>query len=138
MAVFPKAFLIGVVAGLRSLTAPSAVSLAARSGRLPLKNSGLAFLGSSRARWILGALAASELIVDKLPQTPSRKAAVGFAARLASGSLSGAAIGAAEGALAVGLLAGVLGAVTGTLGGYEARKRLVAATGGHDLPIALL
>ncbi len=30
------------------------------------------------------------------------------------------------------------GAVVGTLGGYEARKRLVAATGGKDLPIALL
>ena len=26
----------------------------------------------------------------------------------------------------------------GTLGGYEARKRLVAATGGRDLPIALV
>lgn len=37
-----------------------------------------------------------------------------------------------------GLIAGALGAVLGTLGGYEARKRLVAATGGKDLPIALL
>jgi uncharacterized membrane protein len=27
--------------------------------------------------------------------------------------------------------------VLGTLGGYQARKRLVAATGGRDLPIAL-
>jgi uncharacterized membrane protein len=27
--------------------------------------------------------------------------------------------------------------VLGTLGGYEARKRLVAVTGGRDLPIAL-
>ena len=34
--------------------------------------------------------------------------------------------------------AGVIGAVLGTLGGYEARKRLVAARGGRDLPIALL
>jgi uncharacterized membrane protein len=33
--------------------------------------------------------------------------------------------------------AGVIGAVLGTLGGYEARRRLVAANGGHDLPIAL-
>ena len=37
-----------------------------------------------------------------------------------------------------GLIAGAIGAVLGTLGGYEARKRLVAATGGKDLPIALL
>jgi uncharacterized membrane protein len=34
--------------------------------------------------------------------------------------------------------AGVVGAVLGTLGGYELRSRLVAATGGRDLPIALL
>jgi uncharacterized membrane protein len=37
-----------------------------------------------------------------------------------------------------GLGAGIVGAVLGTLGGYEARKRLVAATGGRDLPIALV
>ena len=34
--------------------------------------------------------------------------------------------------------AGVIGAVLGTLGGYQARRRLVAAVGGKDLPIALL
>jgi uncharacterized membrane protein len=33
--------------------------------------------------------------------------------------------------------AGIIGAVLGTLGGYQARKRLVAANGGHDLPVAL-
>ncbi len=47
-------------------------------------------------------------------------------------------LGTAGGSLVGGLIAGVIGAVIGTLGGYEARKRLVAATGGKDLPIALL
>jgi uncharacterized membrane protein len=32
----------------------------------------------------------------------------------------------------------VIGSIVGTLGGYEARFRLVRATGGKDLPIALL
>jgi uncharacterized membrane protein len=32
----------------------------------------------------------------------------------------------------------MIGAVVGTLGGYEFRARLVKATGGKDLPIALL
>jgi uncharacterized membrane protein len=36
------------------------------------------------------------------------------------------------------LLAGVLGSIFGTLSGYEFRNRLVKATGGNDLPIALL
>jgi uncharacterized membrane protein len=55
-----------------------------------------------------------------------------------TGALSGAALGAPEGALVGGLLAGALGGVAGTLGGYEFRSRLVKATGGKDLPIALV
>ena len=138
MSAFLFAFLIGVVAGLRSLTAPAVVSWAARLGWLHLENTGLAFLGSAITPWILSAMAIGELIADKLPKTPSRKAPASFAFRIVTGALSGAAIGAAGQALAGGLGAGVLGAVAGTLGGYEARTRLVRATGGKDLPIALL
>jgi len=138
MPVLGLAFLIGVVAGLRALTAPAAVSWGARLGWLHLENTGLAFLGAAAAPWILGVMAVGELINDKLPKTPSRKAPPAFVARIASGALSGAAVGAASGELTGGLIAGVVGAVAGTLGGYEARKRLVAATGGKDFPIALL
>ena len=51
-----------------------------------------------------------------------------FGARIVLGALSGAAIGATAGSTIGGLIAGVIGAVIGTLGGAEARKRLVAAT----------
>ena len=88
--------------------------------------------------YILSVLAIGELIADKLPRTPTRKAVPGFVARVASGALCGAALGAAGQSLVGGLLAGVTGAVAGTLGGYEFRSRLVKATGGKDLPIALL
>jgi uncharacterized membrane protein len=54
------------------------------------------------------------------------------------GAFCGAALGAPSQGLIGGLLAGALGAVAGTLGGYEARMRLVKAIGGKDLPIALL
>jgi uncharacterized membrane protein len=47
-------------------------------------------------------------------------------------------IGTVGGSLIGGAIAGVIGSVIGTLGGYEARKRLVAIVGGKDLPIALL
>ena len=50
----------------------------------------------------------------------------------------GAVFGATGDSLIGGLIAGILGAVAGTLGGYEFRVRLVRATGGKDLPIALL
>jgi uncharacterized membrane protein len=40
-------------------------------------------------------LAVVELVADQLPQTPSRKAPMGFGARLVTGALCVAAIGAA-------------------------------------------
>ena len=138
MSPYILAFLIGVVAGLRALTAPAAVSWAARIGWLNLENTWLAFLGFAATPYILSLLAIGELINDKLPKTPSRKAPPSFAVRLLSGALCGAAVGATDQALVGGLMAGVLGAAAGTLGGYEFRARLVRATGGNDLPIALL
>jgi uncharacterized membrane protein len=138
MSTYVFAFLIGVIAGLRSMTAPAAVSWAARLGWLHLENTWLAFLGSAATPYILTVLAIGELIADKLPKTPSRKAPPGFIGRVVSGALCGAALGATNQALIGGLLAGVLGAVTGTLGGYEFRARLVRAIGGKDFPIALL
>ncbi len=138
MSTYVLAFLIGVVAGLRALTPLAAASWAARFGWLHLENTWLAFLGYAATPYIISVLAIGELISDKLPKTPSRKAPPGFIARIVTGSLCGAAIGAASQLLFGGLVAGALGAVAGTLGGYEFRSRLVRAIGGKDLPIALL
>ena len=107
MTAYVLAFLIGVVAGLRSLTAPAVVSWAARFGWLHLEDTGLAFLGYTFTPWVLSVLAIGELIADKLPKTPSRKAPPGFVARLVTGSLCGAALGAASQGLIGGLVAGV-------------------------------
>jgi uncharacterized membrane protein len=138
MSLYVLAFLIGVIAGLRSLTAPAVVSWAASLGWLHLENTGLAFLGYVRTRYLLSVLAIVELVADKLPKTPSRKAPASFAVRLVAGGLCGAAFGAAGPSRIGGLLAGVVGSVVGTLGGHEFRVRLVKAIGGNDLPIALL
>jgi len=137
MIPYVLAFLIGVVAGLRALTAPAVVSWAARLGWLHLENTWLAFLGYAASPYILSVLAIVELIADKLPKAPSRKAPPGFTARLVTGALCGAAL-AADRSLVGGLVVGVIGSVAGTLGGYEFRVRLVKAIGGNDLPIALL
>src|SRR5689334_22313481 len=138
MSLYLLAFLIGVAAGLRSMTPPAAVSWAARLGWLHLENTPLAFLGFAATPYILSLFAIGELISDKLPKTPSRKTLVPFTARIVTGAFSGAALGAASGALPGGMIAGALGAVAGTLAGYEFRWRLVKAAGGKDLPIALL
>jgi uncharacterized membrane protein len=136
--LYVLAFLIGVVAGLRSMTPPAAVSWAARLGWLHLENTPLAFLGYAATPYILSLFAIAELINDKLAKTPSRKTLAPFIARIVTGAFSGAALGAPSGTLPGGLLAGALGGVVGTLAGYEFRRRLVKATAGKDLPIALL
>lgn len=131
------ALLIGIVAGLRSMTAPTAISWAAAAGWLPLKGTWLAWLGWWGTPWIFTLLALAELVADKLPTTPSRKSPPGFIGRLISGALCGAAIGLAASSLPLCLIAGVVGAVLGTFGGYAARMALCRAFG-TDLPAALV
>src|SRR5512145_2062033 len=99
MTVSLLALLLGVVAGLRAMTAPAAVSWAAHLGWLDLSRSWLAFLGGAWARWILTLLALGELVTDQLPSTPSRTVPIQFATRIFVGGLCGAAIGATGGQL---------------------------------------
>lgn len=115
------------------MTPYAAVSWAARLGWLHLDGTWLAFLAYPATPYILSVLALGELINDKLPKTPSRKAPAPFIVRIVMGALSAAAVGGTS-----LMLIGAVGAVVGTLGGYEFRSRLVKATGGKDLPIALL
>ena len=137
MTILLLAILIGIIAGLRSMTAPAVVSWAARLGWIHVGSSWLAFLGYSWTPWILSVAAVGELIADKLPSTPSRKQPPSFAFRIVSGAFSGAAIGISRGSLLLGILGGAIGAVIGTLGGAAARSAL-ARIFGKDLPAALL
>jgi uncharacterized membrane protein len=137
MSVYALALLIGVIAGLRAMTAPAAVSWAAALGWVPLEGTWLAFMGYRFTPYVFTLLAIAELISDQLPSTPSRKAPQQFGARIVSGALCGAAIGAASGVLIGGLIAGIIGAVIGTFGGAEVR-RILAGAFGKDLPAALI
>lgn len=119
------------------MTAPAAVSWAARLGWLDLGATSLAFLGYAFTPWIFSALALGELVTDQLPSTPSRKVAVQFGTRILSGALCGAAIAAPGGALVSGAVAGMVGAVIGTLGGHAVRAQL-AASFGSDRPAAFI
>lgn len=128
MALYLLAPLIGVIAGLRAMTAPAAVSWAAFFGFLSLEGTWLAFLGYRFTPWILTVLAIGELVTDQLPTTPSRKLLVPFATRIIVGGLCGGAI-AVGGSFLGGLAAGAVGGIIGTLGGAEGRARLAAAFG---------
>jgi uncharacterized membrane protein len=138
MFILILALLIGVIAGLRAMTAPAAVSWAAHLGWLHVDGSWAAFLNYTVTPWIFTVLALAELVTDQLPGTPSRKVPIQFGTRIVSGAFCGAVIGTASGALIGGLIAGAVGAVIGTLVGADARSRLAAAIGGNDRPIALL
>ena len=129
--------LIGVIAGLRAMTAPAAISLAARAGWLDLTTTSLAFMGYAYTPWIFAVLALVELVTDQLPTTPSRTVPIQFGTRILMGGLSGGAIGAGSGSLMMGAIAGIVGAVIGTLGGRAGRARLAAAFG-TDRPAALI
>ncbi len=131
------AFLIGIVAGLRAMTAPAAVAWAAALGWLDVSQTPLAFMGYRWTPWVFTLLAVVELITDQLPSTPSRKVPMQFAARLIMGGLAGATIGVTGVSLIGGLIAGVVGAAVGTFGGAAARGKLAAAFG-KDTPAALI
>jgi uncharacterized membrane protein len=118
------------------MTAPAIVSWAVYAGWLHVQNTPLAFFGYRATPYIFTVLALGELVADKLPSTPSRKSAMGFAARILMGAVGGAAVGASSGVLTGGLLVGAAGALLGTLGGYEGRVRLAKAIHG-DLPVAI-
>jgi uncharacterized membrane protein len=131
------AFLIGIVAGLRAMTAPAAIAWAARLGILGLSGTWLAFLGYAWTPWILTLLAAVELVTDQLPSTASRKVPVQFGTRILMGGVCGAALTTGAGSLLLGAIAGIAGAVAGTLGGHAFRARMATAFG-SDRPAALL
>lgn len=132
------AFGIGVVAGLRSLTAPAVVAWAARLGWINLDNSPLAFMGSKWTVVIFTVLAVVEFIGDQLPSTPPRTGAVGLSARIVTGALTGAGLAVAGNTgLWWGSIAGILGAVAGAYGGYQARVWLVRSLRVPDFVIAL-
>ncbi|UXA04907.1 DUF4126 domain-containing protein [Mycobacterium sp. SMC-2] len=131
------ALLIGVVAGLRSLTAPAVVAWAAYLGWIDLHGTWASWIANIIMVIVFTVLAVVELINDKLPKTPACTAPPVFAARIVMGGLAGAVLGAWPHWTFSALGAGVIGAVLGTLGGYQARKRL-AGVAGKDLPIALV
>jgi uncharacterized membrane protein len=132
------AFGIGVVAGLRSLTAPAVVAWAAHLGWINLHGSPLSFMGSVWAVGIFTILAVVELVADQLPTTPSRTAPIGLSARIVTGALTGACLGVAGGTTfwRAGL-AGVVGGIAGAFGGYHARVGLVRALRVPDFAVAI-
>ena len=134
--IFPLG--IGFVAGLRSLTAPAAVSWAACYGWIDLQGTPLQFMGSWGAVAVFSFLAVAEYVADKLPRTPGRTRPGPLIGRILFGGLSGAALAlSAQHSPAAGAVLGGIGAVIGAFTGYGVRTRLVPRLGVRDFAVAL-
>ena len=132
-------FAIGMIAGLRALTAPAVVCWAAHLGWVNLQNSHLAWMGSTAAVAIFSILALAEIVNDKLPATPSRLAPPSLVIRSLTGALAGTALAIAAGQFVVlGIVLGALGALAGSFLGYYIRHGIVTGLKLPDFPIALL
>jgi uncharacterized membrane protein len=131
-------FAIGLVCGLRAMTAPAVTAWAAHLGWLSLAATPLKFMGSIITVVIFTLLALVELVTDQLPGTPARTKPAGLIPRIVLGGLCGACVSVAGGQSALtGSLAGAVGGIAGAFGGYQVRTRLVTALHVPDFIIAI-
>jgi uncharacterized membrane protein len=134
---FLLAFLFAVVSGFRSL-APAAVLSWAVQGRPELQGTLLSFMSGTTAAYALSALAAIELVTDKLPFTPSRLTVVPLTARILLGGLCGATVAVVGGStLFVGATIGAIGGIVGAALGYYVRRDLTTKRKANDLVVAV-
>lgn len=132
-------FCLGALCGLRTFTPIALMSIAAHQGWVTLTGTPFAFLATTAALVITVVLALGEIVVDKLPKTPSRLRPAGLIGRTSLGAITAVAFAFAHHqAFAVPLALGVIGALLGAFLGHRFRTGLVRALKSRDLPIALL
>ncbi|MFD2935830.1 DUF4126 family protein [Spirosoma flavum] len=134
-----NAFQIGIVAGMRAMSAPAFVShKLSHMTPGPLSDSPLHFLTSTKTATTLAVLAGGELVGDKLPSSPDRTKFPQMLGRIVSGALSGAALTEADDEpVASGAVLGALGAVVGTFAFFHLRHWLTHEKGLPDPLVAV-
>ena len=131
--------LLGVVTGMRSMTAMAVLCWFAYRGDLPLDGTWASWAAKLTTAIIFTVLALGEYVVDKLPKTPNRTAPGPLLARVVMGGLVGAIVAAGlDGSGVEAVILGVVGAVIGTFGGFLVRREMVLRFGGKDWPVAMV
>ncbi|WP_423149707.1 DUF4126 family protein [Rubrolithibacter danxiaensis] len=127
----------GLIAGMRSLSAPALIShylsnkISYRLNRSPLR-----FIKKPLINKGLKVLAVSEMVGDKLPAMPDRISGGVLAGRAVSGAITGAVIYKSSGGkITNGALLGCATAIVATYATFYLRKKMKAGSG---LPDSLL
>jgi uncharacterized membrane protein len=130
--------LLGLVTGMRSMTAMAVLCWFAYRGDLSLDGTWAFWAGKLVTAIVFTVLAFGELIVDKLPKMPNRTAPGPLLARIMIGGLVGAIVAAGlNGSEFEGVILGVGGALIGAFGGFLIRREIVLRQGCKDWQVAL-
>jgi uncharacterized membrane protein len=128
---------LGVVTGMRSMTAIAALSWAVWLGLIP-EHGWATWAAHLLVAIVFTLCALSEYVVDTRPTTPRRTDTGPALVRIVVGALIGATVAAAiDEPVAGGIIFAVVGAIIGTWGGFFVRMT-VARIFRRDLPAALL
>jgi uncharacterized membrane protein len=131
--------LLGVVTGMRSMTAMAMLCWFAYRGDLSLDGTWASWAAKLVTAIIFTVLALAEFVADKLPKTANRTAPGPLLARVVIGGLVGAIVAAGlNGSEFEGIILGVGGALIGTFGGFLVRRELVLRLGWKDWLVALV
>jgi uncharacterized membrane protein len=131
--------LLGVVTGMRTMTAMAVLCWFAHAGYLPLDGTWAFWAAKLVTAVVFTVLAIGEYIGDKLPKTPNRTAPGPLLARVIFGGLVAAIVAAGiEGSGVEAVILGVGGALIGAFGGFLIRREFVLRLGCKDWPVALV
>jgi uncharacterized membrane protein len=131
--------LLGVVTGMRSMTAMAVLCWFAYRGDLSLEDTCASWAAKLTTAIIFTVLALGEYVADKLPKTPNRTAPGPLLVRVLIGGLVGAIVAAGlNGSEVEGIILGVGGALIGTFGGFLVRREIVLRLDCKDWPVALV
>jgi uncharacterized membrane protein len=134
--VYLQSIFMGIIAGMRSMSAPALVSDYLADKQSPeIENSNFKLLASENVATTFKVLAVGEMIADKTPFIPNRISPAPLIGRAISGAICGASLCRDKGERSeVGALAGGLSALASAYGVYYLRKRL----GEEGIPDVLL
>lgn len=127
---FWQALGIGTLAGFRSTAAPAVTThILSHHPSKALEGTPWQYMQSEKVATALKLLTLTEIVGDKLPNTPNRIVLQGISARMLMGAISGASIYKASGHKAyLGALIGGSAAVLSTFGSFYLRKSVVKST----------